>query len=146
MRVLVTGSRDWPEPLDVWRRLHALAIRAYGDYDGGHQLTVVHGDWPAGVDHFTHMWVKAQHKEIWKPVIITEDPHPAKWEKYGRAAGPLRDQEMVDAGAGLCLAWNLNNSRGTADCVRRARAAGIPVELVERERGSEDDWARSELS
>ena len=34
---------------------------------------------------------------------------------------------MVNAGADLCLAFPLGESRGTRDCVRRADAAGIPV-------------------
>jgi len=35
---------------------------------------------------------------------------------------------MADAGADLCIAFP--GGRGTADMVRRARAAGIPVRSV----------------
>ena len=55
----------------------------------------------------------------------------ADWEGNGRRAGPIRNQWMVNAGADVCLAFPLAGSVGTWDCVRRARAAGIPVEFPE---------------
>jgi hypothetical protein len=56
----------------------------------------------------------------------------ADWDKYGKRAGPDRNQRMVNAGADLCLAFPLAGSIGTWDCVRRARAAGIPVEVFDQ--------------
>jgi hypothetical protein len=49
----------------------------------------------------------------------------ANWELHGKAAGPIRNQEMVDVGADLLIASP--GGVGTADCVARARRAGIPV-------------------
>lgn len=54
----------------------------------------------------------------------------ANWTEHGRAAGPIRNQEMVDSGLDLLIAFP--GGRGTADMVRRARAAGVPVEEVNR--------------
>ena len=53
------------------------------------------------------------------------------------AAGPVRDQAMVDAGADLCVAFHraIGNSKGTKDCLRRALAAGIPCYLVADDKG-----------
>lgn len=46
------------------------------------------------------------------------------------SAGGVRNQEMVNLGGYLvCLAFPLAGSRGTWDCVARARVAGIPVEF-----------------
>lgn len=61
---------------------------------------------------------------------LIEEAHPAQWEKHGPAAGPIRNQAMVDAGADLVIAFG--GGRGTADCLRRARKAGIPVREIER--------------
>lgn len=55
---------------------------------------------------------------------------PADWEKYGRAAGPIRNQQMLDEGkpdAVLAFHNDLTNSRGTADMLARARKAKIPL-------------------
>jgi len=50
----------------------------------------------------------------------------AKWSKHGRAAGPIRNQEMIDeCKPDLVVAFP--GGRGTADMVRRAKAAGIRV-------------------
>ena len=48
----------------------------------------------------------------------------------------LRNREMVEAGADLCIALHrsIETSKGTKDCVGQAVAAGIPVYLVEDER------------
>lgn len=59
----------------------------------------------------------------------TDEPHPAEWHRLGPRAGPIRNQAMVDAGADVCLAFASPGSRGTWDCVRRAREAGIRVEV-----------------
>ena len=50
---------------------------------------------------------------------------PAAWETLGKAAGPVRNQRMVDSIADLLIAFG--NGRGTEDCIRRAERAGIPV-------------------
>lgn len=59
------------------------------------------------------------------------EAHAAEWTKYGRAAGSLRNQAMVNAGADICLAFPLPSSIGTRDCIRRAEIAGIPVRVIE---------------
>lgn len=56
--------------------------------------------------------------------------HKPRWrdgEWYCPAAGPYRNQEMVDAGADICLGFPLGESHGTRDCMGRAREANIPV-------------------
>lgn len=53
----------------------------------------------------------------------------AQWDKYGKGAGGIRNQLMVDSGADICLAFPLENSVGTYDCIKRAKSAGIEVEI-----------------
>ena len=51
---------------------------------------------------------------------------PADWKKHGRAAGPIRNQEMLDKHAPhMIIAFP--GGRGTADMVSRARKAGIDL-------------------
>lgn len=50
----------------------------------------------------------------------------ADWKRHGRKAGPMRNQEMLDAEKpDLVVAFP--GGKGTADMVRRARAADVPV-------------------
>ena len=51
---------------------------------------------------------------------------PADWEKHGKSAGPIRNQQMLDEGKpDLVVAFK--GGRGTAHMVSIARKAGIPV-------------------
>lgn len=54
--------------------------------------------------------------------------YPANWATHGKAAGPIRNQQMLDAGADIVIAFP--GGRGTADMIARARAAGIPWRKV----------------
>lgn len=57
---------------------------------------------------------------------ITPGAFYADWEMYGNAAGPMRNQQMLDDGKpNLVVAFT--GGRGTADMVRRAKAAGVRV-------------------
>jgi hypothetical protein len=60
---------------------------------------------------------------------ISTETHKADWTTHGKGAGPLRNQKMVDLGADIAVAYMHEGSRGTADCVARAKKAGIEVLL-----------------
>jgi hypothetical protein len=62
---------------------------------------------------------------------FTPEPHPADWKRHGRAAGPIRNAEMVALGADVCLALPIGLSPGTRGCIDLAEAAGIPVRCYE---------------
>jgi hypothetical protein len=83
--------------------------------------TIVHGA-GKGADRIIGIYAAS---EGWP----TEE-HPAKWNTFGAAAGPIRNQIMVDLGADLCLGFPLPGSRGTYDCMERARKAGIKTVQV----------------
>lgn len=59
---------------------------------------------------------------------------PADWGRYGKAAGGIRNQAMIDETPrpDVVVAAPDPWSRGTWDCVRRAEAAGVPVRFVGR--------------
>lgn len=62
---------------------------------------------------------------------ITE--FPADWEKYGRAAGPIRNREMLDyvkdkENPMLIAFWDAK-SHGTYNMIKIAREAGIEVKI-----------------
>jgi hypothetical protein len=120
VRVLISGDRNW--------RCGALARRIVARLVDriGADLVVVHGG-ASGVD--------GAFAEACDLRDATHEPHVADWQKHGKKAGPLRNQEMIDAGADFVIAVHrsLAWSRGTKDLVTRALAAGIPVYLIDRE-------------
>lgn len=119
MRVIVTGSRAWPDPVRVAHELTQLYLE-HGPF------TLVHGACSTGADEAAHQWcVTAGHD-----LGVVEVKYHAHWDRDGKAAGPIRNKKMIDAGADLVLAFPLFNSRGTKNTIDLAEAAGIPVRKV----------------
>lgn len=123
MRILVTGSRDWPYPEVVYRELANITAEQPGPH------TVVEGACHVGgADAAAHTWAEDQ---AWGGADVTSERHPADWAKHGKAAGFIRNQEMVDLGADICLVFRLNGSKGTTDTIERCRKAGIRVRIID---------------
>jgi len=115
MRVLATISRTWPR----WD-IAIAALSAVAAEHPGERVTLVHGDNPNGDRNLARI---ARSLYGWDL-----EAHPAQWRKngiYNPRAGLLRNQEMVDRGATVCLAFIHNGSRGASHCADRAEAAGI---------------------
>lgn len=59
--------------------------------------------------------------------------YPANWTKHGRAAGPIRNREMLDENPDIKLVigfhHNLKESKGTKDCVGEVLNRNISVEV-----------------
>ena len=53
-------------------------------------------------------------------------------EELGKGGGHARNGVLVAHMPDLVLAFHLNNSRGTADAIRQAKAAGLTVEVYPR--------------
>lgn len=115
-RILVTGWRSWPETAKgaVWSTLTFWAERAQA-----HPVAIVHGK-ANGVDKWADEW--ALDYPFAEP-----ERHPADWDRYGKQAGMLRNRDMVELGANLCLAFPGPGSIGTMGCLTRAIQAGIPT-------------------
>lgn len=117
MRVLVCGGRDFSD-----RDAVSIALSPYRPEkitEPSEHILIVGG--ATGADALAEEWA-----DVWgvrKRVFL------ADWKLHGRAAGPVRNQRMIDEGKpDVCIAFN--GGRGTADMVRRARAAGIPVHQI----------------
>lgn len=124
-RVIVTGSRLYPNEADVWDAL----FEVLSELDPGDTLTVVHGGCPTGADRFASVWCSVVDDAH---IDVIEECHPADWDRHGKAAGPIRNQAMVNLGADLVLAFVFGPSRGTRSCILAANRAGIPIEGVQR--------------
>ena len=75
-----------------------------------------------GADTFARTWGHANYKEV--------HTMRADWTKYGLGAGPRRNQQMLDEHKDISLVVAFPGGNGTADMVRRAKKAGIPVKEI----------------
>lgn len=114
MLVLVCGSRYWDDKKKIAERLSDIRPRSAMFVEGG----------APGADTLAGEWAKTNGR----PLVVV----PANWEYYGRAAGHIRNSWMLDLKPDLVLAFheNMEESRGTKNCVAEARKRGIPVELI----------------
>ena len=51
---------------------------------------------------------------------------PADWNKYGNAAGPIRNRTMAEYADALIAVWN-GRSKGTANMIEQAQAKGLRI-------------------
>lgn len=55
--------------------------------------------------------------------------HPADWERHGKAAGPIRNQEMAEIADALIAFWD-GQSPGTKSMIGLAKRKGLQVAVV----------------
>lgn len=125
MRILICGGRDLDEKLVAyWLAMNMPSLLAERSYDFSplKQHYIIHGG-ASGADAGARIWANLNNYNV----IV----YPADWQKHGRAAGPIRNAQMlVEGKPDVVIA--LPGGRGTADMVRQAKAAGVPVVEVER--------------
>lgn len=114
-RVIVCGGRDYFDRRSLYMVMDA-AHRACPI-----ELLIAGG--AAGADALAVDWAGMAG--------VKSKVFPADWEGEGRAAGPKRNQRMLDEGKPhMVIAFP--GGRGTADMVRRARSADVPVTVITR--------------
>lgn len=106
-RILITGSRTWDDRETI---LDALAEHTkFGD-------VLISGACPQGADRLC--------EDLWYEGGAIER-HPADWNKHGKRAGFIRNSEMVNLGADICLAFIRDGSKGASMTANLAEKAGI---------------------
>lgn len=108
-RVVVYGSRTWRDP---------APIRAYIDSLPPTAVVITGGAW--GADRIAHLAAQARG--------LATEVYPADWDRHGRRAGPLRNQQMLDSGVTEARGFRMPGlSNGTDDMTLRLVAAGVPL-------------------
>lgn len=113
MRVLVCGGRDY---LD-YKHLGATLFNILDIGFTGKRHTIIQGE-AKGADFLSKVFAYEYELKV--------ESFPANWKKYGKAAGGIRNQQMLDEGKpDLVVAFP--GGTGTADMVRRAKKVGVEV-------------------
>ena len=111
MKLAIVGSRDFTD----YRRLSRIIDKVKGE------ITLIVSGGARGADTLGERYAK--EKAI--PYLI----FPANWDKYGKQAGILRNQDIVD-NADAMVAFLAPESKGTRDSIKRAQAKNIPIHIV----------------
>lgn len=111
MRVLIYGGRDFvPTDLDYsW--LNAM----FRDHAPG-EITVISGE-ARGADTAGRIWATASGHEV--------ERYPADWNTHGKAAGFIRNKQMLDSGVDIAVEFP--GGKGTAHMRSLLDKAGVRV-------------------
>lgn len=114
MKVLVFGSRRWVDQFPIEKALRSLPI----------STTLVHGD-ARGADR-----IAGYVAEI---IGLKVKVYPADWARYGKAAGPVRNEVMLkdNPDIELALGFTIGDTPGSVDMMRRLRMAGINLHRLD---------------
>lgn len=109
MKALVCGGRDYSDKLALWHTL---------DCAGPPHISAIISGMARGADSLAAEWAINAKLKLYA--------FPADWNKHGKAAGAIRNQQMLDEGKpDVVIAFP--GGRGTADMVSRAKAQGFKV-------------------
>ncbi len=122
MRVLICGDRQWTD-YKVIRTFVAGLLSLYTD------LVVVEGE-QRGADLLA--------RQACEELGVEFEPYPADWARYKRAAGPIRNKQMLTEGKpNVVFAFHndIENSKGTKNMLKQATKFEVPGYLVTRHYG-----------
>lgn len=75
----------------------------------------------SGTDNLAHIFCRKHEIEI--------RIFKAKWNKYGKAAGPIRNRRLIKKSDHL-IAFLSKHSKGTKDSIKYAKSLNIPVTII----------------
>ena len=118
MRLIIAGSRS----LTDYRLLTCCLQQTQFLAELQPSMCIILSGCARGIDRMAIRWAREQGLNV--------ERHPAKWMEHGQAAGFKRNEQMVRIADGLLAIWD-GVSSGTAHCMGRAHAKGIPMEVFQ---------------
>lgn len=110
MKTIIAGSRSNIEYQDV--------LSAMEECPWLSEITEVVSGKARGVDTLGEQWANENN------IFIKE--FPANWKKFGKSAGPRRNEEMGDYADALVAIWD-GESRGTKHMIDYSKNKGLKV-------------------
>lgn len=119
-RFVISGSRNWTNQKFIQDRLADLRDHLVnnGEVADPSHITIIHGA-ARGADTLAAAAAMS--------LGMNTEAHPADWKRWGKAAGMIRNREMIDSGCLGVIAFPMPDSIGTFGAIRYAASKGIPV-------------------
>ena len=121
VKILICGDRNWSNVKVIQETISHSAIGSIAVAED--KLIVIQGGC-RGADRIAKRCCDRSNIQC-----VTFD---AEWDKYGGAAGPIRNRLMLDQNPIMVIAFHddLRKSKGTRDTVMEARRRNIPVIVI----------------
>lgn len=111
MKAIIAGGREFVPTDATWRFLDEAHARL--------GISEVVSGGARGADAAGERWAEMRSIQVRR--------FPADWDRHGKAAGPLRNQQMADYADALIA---FPGGHGTADMRRRAEKKGLRIVLA----------------
>ncbi len=111
MKVIIAGSRYFTDYQKLKKECDQLL-------QNQKNIVIVSGDHYKGADKLGIQYANEKGFNLIK--------FPAEWNKFGKAAGPIRNKQMVNYADVLIAFWD-RKSKGTASIIRFAKNKGLLV-------------------
>lgn len=115
-RLLVAGGRNFYNYKLIDKTLSEWLSSQQYSCD---EIILVHGD-GNGTDRIADQWAKYN--------CIKTEPHPAPWKRYGPAAGPMRNEEIIESEIDYAILFP--GGKGTADIQKKIINSGVDYIMV----------------
>lgn len=116
MKILICGSRYYKNYIKIYYYLEKMQNK--------HEKLIIIEGGARGADQLA--------KNACIELGIEYKEYKAEWDKYGKGAGPIRNQKMLDDNPDIDLVVSfhedIDSSKGTKDMLKKARKKNISVE------------------
>ena len=123
IRIIVAGTRTFSDYELLRNKLDNFISELNQKYPGK-QVAIITGA-AKGADQLGSLYARSHN--------IPLKEFPADWNTYGRAAGPIRNQQMLDFalhGIPALIAFWDGESRGTKNMINIAKRCNVQTEVV----------------
>ena len=117
VKIIIAGSRI----LSNYDLVAMECDRFIGEYFSDCDIEVVSGKCGQGADAIGEKYAENRSYKV--------KEFPADWNKYGHAAGPIRNAKMADYANAAIVFWD-GKSRGSINMILVAQKKGLVVKVV----------------
>lgn len=112
-KVAVVGSRSFTD--------YSLLVRTLSSFHSSKGISLIVSGGAAGADSMAERFAKENN--------IQTSIHKPDWKKYGRAAGFIRNKDII-AECDVCFAFWDGSSRGTANDIELCNKMNKPCYII----------------
>lgn len=112
-RVIIAGGRDFKD----YPTLHAVCDHMLQHKE---EVEIVSGAYPSGADELGRIYAIDKGYPY--------KPFPPDWDKYGKAAGPIRNRKMAEYAEAAIVFWD-GKSDGSKDMIFQAKLRGLKLKV-----------------
>ena len=119
-KIIIAGGRDFNDYEFLRDQIDALELPEFEVVSGACR----------GTDKLGERY--AEERDLPDPKLF-----PADWDKFGRGAGPIRNEEMARYADALIAFWD-GDSRGTKLMIDIAERYGLEIKIINYDKDSQN--------